>query len=360
MRSIGQLCCAVVALLAAAGTLRADALRRPALHWSRGAEAWDCIDPIRLAQRVEAITGPVFVSATSADNSIEAHVERRAPNLFSVRVATANAAGATLGARTLEFRAQSCREIDEAVAFVVAVAIDPALGAEGLPDEVLGIVDTEEAPEQALLAQLREQPAAAVSARPALTKAVPAPTPPSRPTARSIQRLWRIDLEASLAVGAAPTVAAGLLLAVSRALTRGFDLALQLQAASGLASEPIDAVHSMNGSSLALALFACPRWEVSQRVALRGCAGPFGGVAIASGSGFSEDQLGVLPRFGAAARVDAALELSGGWQLIAAVTGNLDFIGGRFVYRDGLLGPRSVYAPPASAVQVGLGLGLEF
>ncbi|HKP57186.1 MAG TPA: hypothetical protein VJV78_10710 [Polyangiales bacterium] len=358
-RGIAQVCCAVVALQVAAASVRADALRRPALHWSRGEGAETCIDPRRLAQRVEAITGPVFVSATSADSSIEAHVEHKAPNVFSVRVATANAAGATLGSRTLEFRAASCREIDAAVALVIAVTIDPALGADGLPEEVLGISDTEEAPEPALLAQLQQQPH--IIAAPRVTKAAPIhEPPPSAPPPERAPRPWQIDLEAALAWGAAPTLAAGLLAAGSLALSRSVDFLVQLQAATGLGSQSIDEKRSVSGGSLGLGVLACPRWALSQRFALRGCGGAFGGVAIASGHGFTDDQVGVLPRYGAVVRLDATLELSGSWQLIAAAAVTLDLATGKFVYRDDPGSPEQAYAPATLALQIGLGLGLRF
>lgn len=361
MLGIRPLHWAMIALLSAATSARADSLRRPALHWSRAEQAADCIDPKRLAQRVEAITGPVFVSATSAETSIEAQVQRPAPNVYSVRVTTVDGSGKTLGSRTLEFRAGSCREIDEAVAFVIAVSIDPALGSEGLPDEVLGLLAGEEPPERALLAELQETPPAQPrQAAVAASSVAVADVPRNAPAGAAATDRWQIDLGGALALGATPSAAAGLFTTITRGLTDALDVSLQLQAAFGIAAQSISTGRSLNGSAFDLALLACPRWKPTHLLTLRGCAGAFAGLAMAHGNGFSEDELGVLPRIGGAVRADVGYALAGGWQLIAAVSGTLDANRGQFVYHTRPDETGVAHDPNTFGVSVGLGLGVRF
>src|SRR4051794_20357260 len=53
-----------------AARAQSQPLPRPALHWARGAGATECVEPHALAQLVEALTGPVLVRPSEADNSV--------------------------------------------------------------------------------------------------------------------------------------------------------------------------------------------------------------------------------------------------------------------------------------------------
>ena len=172
------LCCLWMCLSAGSTSAR----RRPAaLHWVREPGAESCISPIELGRRVERTLGPVLVSAANAEISVEGSI-RPAQEGFSVLIAVSNAAGQLIGQRTLEESATNCRKLDEALVFVIAVALDPDAALAELPIELSPMPGQDPAAE--LLAELeaRSLPAsssqhqAATRSRPLPLKA-PAPPP---------------------------------------------------------------------------------------------------------------------------------------------------------------------------------------
>ncbi len=146
------------------------------------------MDPRTLAQRVEELVGPVLVRAADAEHSIEASVEAggparepngqarggegRAAGTLRVRVRVVDVGGHTLGERVLEQASGDCRALTPAIAFVVAMMIDPGVAAHGLPSELVALFGGDEAPEQKLLDELENAPQ-------------PPPAPAPRPRARA-------------------------------------------------------------------------------------------------------------------------------------------------------------------------------
>jgi hypothetical protein len=134
---------ALALMLANAGIARADTARDRArtssLSWVRTEGADACIASKPLAERVERILGrTVFVSASDAELAIEGRVERRAspispgasgapgpPGGWRAVLRVADANGTVVGTREIEVDGEDCHALDDSVAFVVAVMIDP-------------------------------------------------------------------------------------------------------------------------------------------------------------------------------------------------------------------------------------------
>ena len=92
----------------------------------RGAGADACIGTRALAEAVEARLGrPVFVSAARADVAVEGQIERGPAGAWRATIVVAGEGGRMLGTRELLSEAASCRELDEQLALVIAVMIDP-------------------------------------------------------------------------------------------------------------------------------------------------------------------------------------------------------------------------------------------
>jgi hypothetical protein len=119
---------------------RADAMpsRSSSLGWARGAGADACIGTRALAEAVEARLGrPVFVSAARADVAVEGQIERGPAGAWRATIAVAGEGGRVLGTRELLSEAASCRDLDEQLALVIAVMIDPDAALHAPPPPVL-------------------------------------------------------------------------------------------------------------------------------------------------------------------------------------------------------------------------------
>lgn len=197
-----------IALSASTGV---GAQSKSALSWSRGAGAEGCIGAVALARRVEQIVGPVLVSASDAQVSVEGRIAASATG-YHAHIVVADASGASLGSRELEIAAGDCRAADEKLAFVIAVAIDPNAALAELPGELA--VDDDVS--SALLAgpRIPPQPRAAEPVPlPSIAQpsaAAPAKAPSDPPTAR-----LRLALEPALGLGNLPVPAWGATLAVA-------------------------------------------------------------------------------------------------------------------------------------------------
>ena len=118
------------ALLVALGLpfARAEAAeaRSSSLGWVRGANAAECIGTRALAQAVEARLGrPVFVSAAHADLAVEGQIERGPTGEWRAAISIEDEGGHALGTRDLRSGSASCHDLDEQLALVIAVMIDP-------------------------------------------------------------------------------------------------------------------------------------------------------------------------------------------------------------------------------------------
>ncbi len=123
----------LVAPLAASSVARAEpAARTSSLSWVRLPGAEGCIGSRALAVAVERrLHREVFVPPARAAVAFEGRVERTAaPEGFRAVITVSNEAGVVLGTREIRGGAASCRAMDDDLALVIAVMIDPdaALG----------------------------------------------------------------------------------------------------------------------------------------------------------------------------------------------------------------------------------------
>lgn len=293
-------CCALVIALGA----KAEAPARTALHWVRAPGAEQCIDPRTLAMRVEALTGPVFVRPAEAERSLEAEI---APHgrAFRARIRSVQRDGAPRGERTVESEGPDCRAIDAALAFVLAVTVDPELAGGAVPDELRGLFAEEVAPEEQLLAELDANPPAPVllpeapEPAPLAPASPPPPVLPVRPSARYVLSLAAGGLARTL-----PNLTPGLSLAGSIVYPRYVALALWTGLFPLSPAWQLDTGHEARFSAYAVGVGACPYAALGGRVRLGVCAGPELALLVGRGDGFTSDRTARL--------LDPALAASGG------------------------------------------------
>ncbi len=164
------------------------------LSWVRLPGAEGCIDSRTLAEGVERRLGRVtLVPPSRADRAIEGRVEPGKQGAkWRVTLAVVGESGAVLGTREIEEAAADCRAMDDTLALVIALMIDP--------DSALAAVP----PSSALI------PPPAVAAPP---PPPPPPRPPSPPPPRRFQLAMRGGPTFSL--GLLPSVGAGVALRVT-------------------------------------------------------------------------------------------------------------------------------------------------
>lgn len=173
-----------LALAQSSRTELATAQTKTALSWVREQGAEACIGPAELGRRVEQLVGPVLAAAPEGQISIEGAI-KRAGSGFAANVAVSDARGRLLGRRELRSSDPNCRALDDQLAFIIAVAIDPNAALAELPGEL----SADEKPEAQLLSELDAHPPQP-AALPARTKARTPPdarvsdagasTPPAR------------------------------------------------------------------------------------------------------------------------------------------------------------------------------------
>jgi len=317
------------------GQAEAQGSSAASVSWVRlpGAEA--CIDAHALANAVERRLGRAAVmTPVYAERTIEGRIEPLgAPGGFRASFAIADASGAILGTREIASASASCRSMDEDLALVIALMIDP--GAATSPIS---------APAWTPL------PAPVIAAPPA--KALP-PKPPHQP--------FRVAVRGAAAVsfGQLPSVGVGAVLRWTFAPPRAFPFEV---GASLWTPQRVESRGKTFGADVWLAqgeLSACPLTGRIQEFSLWACAGVSAGVAHVGGFGLARSL----------ARDVAQVSLTIGAQVRRSITGPLFWSVGigaavPFVrlglYYDSPGGPREVsLAPPIlGTADVGLGVDL--
>jgi hypothetical protein len=240
----------------------AEPRRTSSLGWARLPGAETCIGARDLAIAVERLLGrPVFVSPAQADVLIEGRIEP-APSGFRAHVVLSSAAGQVLGSRDLDGPGASCRTLDEPIALVVGLLIDP----------------------EALLAP-KPPPPAPEAPRVVVERVyvpVPAPAPPCEP--------WRTSVTAGplLALGLLPGAGYGLSLRGEIIPPKLFPFELGgtvfLDAHADVSSQ------SVEGASVELSygfLGACPLALRADAWRVAACAEVGVGAVRAVGTGFA-------------------------------------------------------------------------
>jgi hypothetical protein len=325
---------AAVALagLVLASPARADpshAAATSSLAWVRSEGAESCIAGKELADAVEHILGRrIFVSASAADVSIEGHIDKMQQG-FKATLRISDDHGALLGVREVQSQGADCQAIEQPLAFVIAVLIDPDAAAHAAPPI---------SPPQP------EAPAPA-----------PPPAPPPSPR-------WAIAprLGLSMAFGELPSVAWG----ATAALRLGPDaLGVELLGSFFL---PQDA--AVPGTSQASVHFTwayagavlCPTLARVAPVSFVACAGALGGVLTATPRGLANEQGST--NFVAVATLRAGVEWRITPALFAAASGSLDVPFQRPVWTDTTAGgsPSPLFQPSAVGAGAEIAIGLRF
>jgi len=240
------------------------AARTSSLSWVRLPGAEGCIGSRALAVAVERrLHREVFVPPARAAVAFEGRVERTAaPEGFRAVITVSNEAGVVLGTREMRSGAPSCRAMDDDLALVVAVMIDP--------DAALG-------PPQPLA------PAPApVAPPPAWEGALPkaGPAPPS----------WRVSLQAGGAamLGLMPRTSAGVLLRSHVEPPRFWAFEV-----GGVIFPSVEATQGTVSAGFQIAegfVSACPLTVRALGAALSACAGVQVGSIRALGTGLQAEQ----------------------------------------------------------------------
>jgi len=318
---------------------RAEPPRTSSLGWVRlpGAEA--CIGSRDLALAVEQRLGrSVFVSPAQARVFIEGRVEPQPEGRgFRAHVALSDDRGALLGIRDLDTQEADCHALDEQLALVVALLIDPdaALAPRGAP---------------------RPAPPPPPPPRVVVQRVfVPMPAPPRAPEP------WRerLELSIAMALGLLPGVAGGLSLRGEIAppsfvpVALGAGVWLPDEAETG----PKGSLVSMSYGLLGL----CPSARSKKTgTTLRGCALIEAGAIQAKGHGFR------ISRGEQLAIVQAAVE----GRLSQALVGPLEIGLGlgavvpirraRFFYLDASGQEQELFRMSAVAGVLDMGVGVAF
>ena len=253
---------------------------RSSLSWVREPGAESCIGAAELGRRVESLVGPMLVSAPDGEVSVEGRIAPAKPG-FVAHVVIAGGHGAILGRRQLVSEAEDCHAIDDKLAFVIAVAIDPNTAIAELPGEL----SEEEDPGAALLADLRANPA----------RPPPAPSAPARPAAAAQPRAvaspadapvqWRAAFEPGLGFGNLPDPGVGAALGVGIQVD-GLPFWLRLLAYLPQARDA-PANSDVRVMTFGLSAAVCPLGLGSRGWEARVCPGLAADLLLASPVGFS-------------------------------------------------------------------------
>jgi len=245
-----------------------------------------------MATLVEQLLGPVFAAPAEAELAAEVHLRVGATGGWEGLVTISDAAGRVLGRRELRTNEQDCGALERPLLLVIALAIDPELGAERLPVQLLAEFNDGRDPAQDLLEQLGGGPgpprdtagpgdtgssaainggsAPASEARHASTR-----RPPPGPSEAAG---WQLRLQggAVLSPGALPGWAAGVELGVEAEPPQFWPLRLAGSFWPGSDAEGHSAVSAPLGVRFAMAqlsLSTCPLRVAGPSWALQVCAG---------------------------------------------------------------------------------------
>ena len=283
--------------------------RRVSLQYTRAENALACVDPVTLARKVEAFTGPVLVAPASAEAVLEAHVQARASMGFRVRIQLSREREAPHGERILEVDSPDCRSFDDALAFVIATTIDPDLVLERVGALFAA---TATPPNQALLEELT-QPTPAPSRSetrvppPSTPKKGPPPIVPEKRVAPSPPLSLGVGITASNEL---PVPALGPAVLVRYPVLHWLELGAGGRAMFGLHDKQLEGTASATTWQFSGALLLCPRAPWGKSLVASLCVGPELSVLRVAGHGFEESRTDVNTTLGLAVRPELALRVS--------------------------------------------------
>jgi hypothetical protein len=341
----------------ASGPARAAAA---GLHWVRAHGAERCIEPAVLAERVEALTGTSFVTPAAAELSLEGLVEPAGKG-FRVKLVSSRRGSTRSAERVLTSKSRNCRELDAAVAFVVALTIDPGLSLAGVPADVLAAFSEELAPEQTLLAELAQQvPAQAsdVSSPPAMPEPVAESSVDRAPRPTKSPR-YSLGLAAAALSGSAPGWLAGVRGSFGLSLAPRWLLSLSMGAFPNARAQPVASERSATFQSYDAALALCPALRRGRWQGL-GCVGVALSYLRARGRDFERNHSAGLWDPAATLALGVGLVLGHGVGLVAAATMRVRFLDQAFELAPGAEQAQAAYRPPRVSGLFSLGPSYEF
>lgn len=320
--------------------------RTSALSWVRLPGAEGCIGAPALAAAVETrLARRVFVPPADAQISVEGTIAYRADTKrFKATFRVADHDGAVLGVREVEDTAASCDKLDERLAFVLSILIDPesALGAPA-----------------ALAAPTAPAPTAEPASQPALAtpppKEAPAPTPPDAPAE---PWRWMVGADFGGATGVVPGV--GFLVSGSALVAPPRWPALRARGSSYLpTSRRIEGSARAEVSLVTGELAVCPLEFRRPPFGLTLCVGGLLGQLSARGEGFAASQSYDTLLGGVA--LDALAELAVTRSLMLTLSPSLlvPLSRARLAYDDATATRRTIFevAPVGGSLALGLAVG---
>jgi len=300
----------VVLALTTSANAQTIVLRRPALHWVRAPEAMRCIDPRKLAEHVEALTGPVLVRPSEAEHTVEGQVDAVGPDTLRVRVRVLDIDDHVLGERQFEQTAEDCKVLTPAIVFVIGMAIDPEVAAHGLPPALVALLGQSGAPpEQALLNELEREP-----------PAPPDPTLPRAPPPEPVEPPHEPAVQLSAFGGASTHELPGPAIAFE---VRGLYTIVRRYAVGGYVRGGLQAgayeipgQHELRTSMYDLGLLGCEGSDPMHRFRIHGCIGTELSVVTGRGGGFSGgNDGGASVAFGVVAQLTPRVRITQHWGL---------------------------------------------
>lgn len=332
-------------------TTRAHAQSQPrtsSLSWVRMSGAESCVSTQTLARSVEArLRRVVFVSAAEADVSIEGVIAPEDAG-FRATITLRDANGAPLGTRELRRESGECSALDESLALIIALMIDP---------------DARTEPPEEPTPPPVEPPRTVIQKEIVVVQAPAKPAPKPKPT-------WRFDGGAAMTVlvGPLPGVglgvqAHGLLEPPAPEPSRRMGFWPVFEGFGAIFPAASSDATSGNGSVTfsfgVLGGGICPLRYHGDRLHLYACVQGQLGVLTARGSGFVHER-SIAPRVylasGAAGRV--SLRVVGPLAVRAGVGFAIPWLRHRYVYEetDGSVSELHRLAPVAAYADVGFGV----
>jgi hypothetical protein len=275
--------------------------------------------------------------------------------------------------RVLAFDTRDCRSLDSAIAFLVAMLVDPDLASSALAGVDWLRFDANAATDE-LRSELADLPA--LPARdlerertPTLTAAAAANRDPAHRDADTSAASswtddatrWRLTAAVGGGYGPSPSAALGAVLALARELSSAFSLGAQLSGFVSTDDYHVDALRAVSTQSWALALLPCVHVSNADAhlVGVRACLGPELGLFVAHGDGFSTDRVTALPTAGGVARMELAHALSRDWSVVAAALVHMH-LGERSISYTALPNTIDLFRPSPFAFQLALGATRAF
>ena len=332
-----------------AGTVRAEEPRAAAVSWVRLPGAEGCTSAGALARAIDARLGrPAIALPTRAELFVEGRIEPGPEGSgFRVAFVMTDAAGALVGTREIESDEVDCRALDESIALVASLMIDPdaPLRAEATP-----VAAPEPAP----------------APEPQVETATVLPAPPPEPcdcednAAREAAAAtpWRLGLSADgvLALGLLPGVAIGAGLRIE-VVPPGF---VPLEIAAAFFPQTRDQLRDGAGADLLAAwgeVGICPVSPLDGIVRVLACTAIEVGTIQSRGFGFdlSLDDEALL--VAASARVRMSARVAGPLVLALSVGAAVPFERPRFYALDGDGAERELFrvAPVLGVFELSLG-----